>query len=66
MNEEQIEPTVEPDAVEAALSHLSGQIDLLNHGVYVQTEYLMFVAAALGIIAFMMMFLVGYIVARGK
>ncbi|MEN1990822.1 hypothetical protein [Paenibacillus hubeiensis] len=46
------------------IDHVSAQLDILNHSLYVNNEYGSWIVISLMIIAAMMMFLVGYLLTR--
>lgn len=48
------------------LQHISGQLDILNHSVYVSNSYLLFIGVNVALIAAIMMFFLGKLVTSRK
>lgn len=46
------------------MQHVSGQLDILNHSIYVQNTYLMWVVICLMLLTALAMFMVGYMITR--
>lgn len=51
-------------AMHKGLDHVSGQLDIMNHSLYVQSEYLTWLTISIMLMTAMVMFLVGYIITR--
>jgi hypothetical protein len=45
--------------VHVEIAHLSGQMDIVNHSVYVGNNYLLFIGVNLALIACILMFILG-------
>lgn len=52
------------DGLQQSLTHLSGQMDILNHSLGVTNQYLSWITISLMCVAAMIMFLVGYTLTR--
>lgn len=52
------------DGLQNSMTHISGQLDIMNHSLGVNNEYLSWITISLMCIAAMLMFLVGYTLAR--
>lgn len=50
--------------IQDKLDHMSGQLNVMNHSLYVANEYIMWGVISTMILAAMMMFLVGYVLTR--
>lgn len=50
--------------VSNGLTHLSSQLDILNHSIYIQNEYLTWLTVSMMLVSGLMMFLVGYLLTR--
>jgi len=48
------------------IDHVSGQLDVLNHSLYVTNSYLMYITVSICLIAALLMFLVGFKLTKGK
>lgn len=52
------------DKLEQSMTHLSGQLDILNHSMGLGNQYLSWITISIMCIAAMLMFLAGYILSR--
>lgn len=48
------------------IDHVSGQLDVLNHSLYVTNSYLMYTTVSVCLMAALLMFLIGYMITKGK
>lgn len=46
------------------LEHLSGQLDVMNHSLYVQNEHLSWITVSIMLLAALAIFAVGYMITR--
>lgn len=46
------------------LEHLSGQLDIMNHSLYVQNEHLSWITVSIMLLAALAIFAVGYMITR--
>lgn len=52
------------DGLQKSMTHLSGQLDILNHSIGVGNQYLSWITISLMCVTAMIMFLVGYTLTR--
>lgn len=54
------------DDVYGTIDHISNQIMILTHSVYVISEYMIYVVVSVFLIAALLMFLTGFMVSKGR
>lgn len=54
------------EATNDLLNHVIGQLNLLHHTIWALGQYMMFISVCVALLAALMMFLVGYLLVKGR